>query len=37
MDVDEEYGEEDFELMLQPFKEAFQAMGVKHIDRWGLK
>lgn len=37
MEVEEEYGEEDYELMLQPFKEAFQAMGVEQIDRWGLR
>ena len=33
----EEYGEEDMEAMLQPFKEAFDALGVSLIDRWGLK
>jgi Ca2+-binding EF-hand superfamily protein len=33
----EDYGEEDYETMLQPFRDAFNAMGSEQIDRWALK
>ena len=33
----EEYGEEDFETMLQPFREAFEALAVEKIDKAQLK
>jgi Ca2+-binding EF-hand superfamily protein len=35
--MNEEYGEEDYEAMLQPFKDAFSALGTEQIDRWALK
>ena len=35
--MNEDYGEEDYEAMLQPFRDAFSAMGEEKVDRYALK